>query len=266
MKKCAIVGAVVLASLGLGACGRQSGRSRQQTRDIAFGQTGQTERPRVWYFARSHGQPNAQTPLRAIVVTQKGRARAYRVPKSVTLGAAAKLSTSQLKQTGVAWAKQDFTQQRRALIKTAQAELTAERQNLKRNQNATVVSFATIKTDRRVIANIQRRLGRLQRTQFKQPSSQPFAVTVKQRGRQETLHVAVDSLVKSSSDPQVGAYRQMTQPIAPVPYSRVSEQAIQIGSVKLGYYRGPHAGASEYALTRVERPGDQVKLDTTSVK
>ncbi|TGD17646.1 hypothetical protein [Levilactobacillus suantsaiihabitans] len=261
MKKCMIVGAIVLAAVSLGACGRQ----RRSSRAVAFERTGQAAQPRVWYFARSRTRPNAQTPLRAIVVTQHGRTLTFRVPRSVTLGAAAKLSSRQVKIRGAAWAKQDFTQQRRALIKTTRAELAAERQNLRRNQNATVVSFATIKTDRRVIANAQRRLRQLQRTRFKQPRPQPIVVTVK--GRQETLHVATMGFVQaaSDSDNQAAAYRRTTTQIAPVPYTQTSDQPVRIGAAIFGYYQGAHAGSREYALTQVGRRG-AVKFDLQANK
>ncbi|AYM01808.1 hypothetical protein D8911_01935 [Levilactobacillus brevis] len=253
------MGAVILASLALSACGQQSG-SRQQNsseKDIAFGQTA---KPRAWYIVQSQRQPQARMPLEAIVITQKGRALAFQVPKSLTLATAAKLSIGQLKRQGPVWAKQDFRQQRRALIKTTQAELAAEQQNLKRNQNATVVSYATIKTDRRVIVNARRRLARLQRTSFKQPSPQPFSV--KRHGREEALHVAAYDFVKSAtgSDNQAYTYRQ-TQ-MTPIPYTRTSEHAVRIGAATFGYYRGAHAGAFDYALTQVNR-GANVTFDAS---
>lgn len=158
MKKSVIVSAIILASLVLSACGQQSDSRQQDSSEnnIVFGQTA---KPRAWYIAQSQRQPQAKMPLKAIVITQNGRALAFRVPKSVTLATAAKLSISQLRRQGTIWAKQDFRQQRRALLKTTRAELAAEQRNLKRNQNATVVSYATIKTDRRVIANARHRLA-----------------------------------------------------------------------------------------------------------
>lgn len=233
MKKSITVVAVILASLALSACSQRSG-SRQQNsseKDIAFGQTA---KPRAWYIAQSQRQPQARMPLKAIVITQNGRALAFQVSKSVTLATAAKLSISQLKRQGPVWAKRDFRQQRRALIKT----------------------------DRRVIANARRRLARLQQTSFKQPSPQPFSVTVKRHGREEALHVAAYDFVKSAtgSDNRASTYRQ-TQ-ITPIPYTRTSEHAVRLGAATFGYYRGSHAGAFDYALTQVNR-GANVTFDAS---
>lgn len=268
MKKKMIMGLIILASLALGACGHRSasGRKTANSGGVAFGQVAQRSRAHAWYVATSRTTPKASTPLTAIVMTQNGRATAFRVPATVTLGVAVKLSTDQLARKGKVWAEQAFVERRRALIATTRAELAEEQKNLKRNQNATVVSFATIKMDKRIISTDQRQLARLQATKFKQPRPLPISVTVKKNRRGTSEVVKVDSydFVKAvtATNNREFRYQKTRRQISSNPYTQTSEQAVRVGQATLGYYQTAHDGAREFALTKLDKPRSNVKFDS----
>lgn len=266
MKKGSIWGLVALLLLGLAACGGPANRQPKGSK-VAFGQTGQSSKAQVWYGAQGSGKPKPNLRLTSITITQRGQATSFPVSNSLTLGAAAKLSVPQLKKKGLSLAKQDFTQKRQALIAATNRELSVEKRNLKRDQAATVVSFAAIKTDRRIIAGYQNRLARLKRTKFQQPRPRPFSVTVEKTNRQvkqETLRVAAYAF-EESADRSVD-YQKTRRQIFAVPFTRVSSEPVKIGANYFGYYYDTGVGKTVYALTKVDGQRANVKFDRTSIK
>lgn len=270
MRNRMVLGLIVLLALPLAACGHNSTNQQGHAADIAFGQTGNTLKPQIWYVAESRDAPNLKLPLQAVVITQNGQATAFRVPSSFTLGDATRLSAQQLKQKGMAFSKQDFTHKRQALITDVREKLAVEKENLKKDQIATVVSFAAVKSDRRIVAGYQERLSRLENAKFKKPSPLPFAVDlVKQDGRvkQETMKVAVNDFEQVSSQTSTPAYnyqRTRLRALA-LPYTQVSKRAVKLGRSYFGYYRrsGRKPG---YVLTKVASQNANVKFDSSSIK
>ncbi|UIF28301.1 hypothetical protein KB236_07005 [Levilactobacillus brevis] len=191
---------------------------------------------------------------------------AFRVPTTVTLGDVVKLSTDQLVREGSVWAKQDFIARRRTLIATTREALAEEQKNLKRNQNATVVSFANIKTDKRIISTDQRQLARLQATKFKQPRLLPASVTVKKKQRRisEKMNAYSYDFVNSVAavNGREVRYQKARHQIFTVPYTRTSEKMVRVGQATLGYYRASREGDGEFALTKLERANANVKFDS----
>ncbi|NLR33125.1 hypothetical protein [Levilactobacillus tujiorum] len=270
MKNRMVLGLIAVLALTLAACDHNSTNQQGHTADVAFGQTGNTSRPQIWYVAESRAAPNLKLPLQAVVITQNGQATAFRVPSSFTLGDATRLSAQQLKQKGMAFSKQDFTHKRQALITDAREKLAVEKENLKKDQIATVVSFAAVKSDRRIVAGYQERLSRLESAKFKKSSPLPFAVNLtKQDGRikQETMKVAVNDFEQVSSQTSTPAYnyqRTRLRALA-LPYTQVSKRAVKLGRSYFGYYRrsGRKPG---YVLTKVASQNANVKFDSLSIK
>lgn len=255
--------------LSLTACGDQSATSQPHSHasDIAFGQTGRTAKTQVWYIVRGTKTPRSSTPLKAVAITQNGRATAFQVPASFTLGAAANLSVSQLQKKGTTFAKQAFVRKRQTLTNTAKHGLAQEKRILKADQHATVVSFAAIKTDRRAVANYQQLLAHLKTITFRAPSPLPFSVTVvkkQHRVKQETIKVAAYALKESATTTTTSAiaYQKSRHQIFTVPYTLTSPRAVRIGQHDFGYYRS--ADHSELALTKIAHQDANVKFDPAS--
>lgn len=268
MKKRMFLGMMVVLSLTLVACARDS--TNEQRGDIAFGQMGKTARTQVWYIAKSQNEPSLKMPLKSIVITQNGKATAFQVPSSFTLGDAARLSIQQLKQKGMALSKQAFTHKRQALMTDTKEKLSVEKENLKKDQKATVVSFAAVKSDRRIVAGYQGLLSRIEDAKFKQPRSLPFSVNLEKKNghvTQEALNVGTYDFVKSSrsTSGQSINYQKTGHQIFTVPYTHLSPKSVKLGNHYFGYYR--HAGRhSEYALTKVVSQKANVKFDAVSIK
>lgn len=268
MKKKVVLGVITLVALSLGACGNKTvvDQTKAGNSDVAFGQAARTSHACAWYVTKSKALPQSNTPLQAIVITQNGRALAFRVPGSFTLRAATKLSIRQLRQKGPTLARQDFTQKRRTLIALTRRELATEEQNLRRNQDATVVSFATIKTDKRLIRSYQRQLKKLQETKFKQPRALRFSVTVirKNRENQERIKVRTYDFVEAvtRTNNQTFRYQKTRHNIFTVPYTHTSEKTVRVGRATLGYYQNSHGDYSDYALTKLKTPNTKVKFDS----
>ena len=274
MKRKITLGLIVLLSLMLVACGQQA-TNRQNQRassdEIAFGKTGQTAKSQVWYGIEGPAQPSSRSTLTSVTITQNGKATAFQAPASFTLKDAAKLSVQQLKQKGTAMAKQAFTQKRRALLTSIKGALATEKKILKTDQNATVVSYAAVKMDRRIIANYQRLLARTAQTKFKKPRPLPFAVAVvKKNARVKQEMVKVESYaftgVVNNPNNQSLNYQKTSRKIFPRPYTQVSPKAVKIRNDYFGYYHYAVGNESGYVLTKVAGPNANVKFDTTSIK
>lgn len=272
MKRKITLGLIVSLALTLAACGRQAtNRQNQRTSgdEITFGRTGQMAKSQVWYGIKGTAQPSSRSTLNSVTITQNGKATAFQVPASFTLADAAKLSVKQVKQKGTAMAKQVFTQKRRALITSIKGALAAEKKILKTDQNATVVSFAAVKMDRRIIANYQRLLARTAQTKFKKPRPLPFTVAVvKKTGRVKQEMIKVESYaftgVFNNPNNQSLNYQKTSRKIFPRPYTQTSPKAVKIGNDYLGYYHYAVGTNSGYALTKVAGPNANVKFDTAS--
>ncbi|MFD1454072.1 hypothetical protein ACFQ44_00085 [Levilactobacillus lanxiensis] len=274
MKRKITLGLIVLLSLMLVACGQQA-TNRQNQRasgdEIAFGRTGQTAKSQVWYGIKGTAQPSSRSTLTSVTITQNGKATSFQVPASFTLADAAKLSVEQVKQKSAAMAKQAFTQKRRALLTSIKGALSAEKKILKTDQNATVVSYAAVKMDRRIIANYQRLLTRTAQTRFKKPRPLPFAVAVvKKTGRvkQEMIKVESYAFTGAVNNPnnQSLNYQKTSRKIFPKSYTQTSSKAVKIGHDYFGYYHYAVGNDSGYALTKVAGPNANVKFDTASIK
>lgn len=274
MKRKITLGLIVLLSLTLAACGYQvTNRPGQRTSsdEIAFGRTGQTAQSQVWYGIKGTAQPSSTSTLNSITITQNGKATAFQVPASFTLADATNLSVNQVKQKGTAMAKQAFTQKRRALLTSIKGALAAEKKILKTDQNATVVSYAAVKMDRRIIANYQRLLARTAQTKFKKPRPLPFAVAVvKKTGRVKQEMIKVESYVftgvVNNPNNQSLNYQKNSRKIFPRPYTQTSPKAVKIGHDYFGYYHYAVGNDSGYVLTKVAGPNANVKFDTASIK
>jgi len=274
MKRNIMLGLIALLSLTLAACGHQaSNRQNQRTSgdEIAFGKTGQTAKSQVWYGIKGTAQPSSRSTLTSITITQNGKATALQVPASFTLADAAKLSVKQLKQKGTAMAKRAFTQKRRALLTSIKGALAAEKKILKTDQNATVVSYAAVKTDRRIIANYQRLLARTTQTEFKKPRPLPFAVEIVKKNarvKQEMIKVESYAFTGAVDNPnnQSLNYQKTSRKIFPRPYTQVSPKAVKIRNDYFGYYHYAVGNESGYVLTKGAGPNANVKIDTTSIK
>lgn len=236
--------------------------------DIAFGRAGQTAKARVWYTTEATKTPSSNVPLKAVTITQNGKATAFQVPRSLTLGAAAKLSVRQLRQRGTALAQRDFTQKRQAMMATAKQGLARERAILKQDQNATVVSFAAIKMDKKAIANYQSLVTHLKNTTFKHPRPLPFSVTVVKRHnhvKQEKIKVDAYAFAQSLTDTNTSAvsYQETSRQILRGPYTLTSTQPVRIGTTNFGYYR--NANGTAYLLTKVVGSTGNVVFDSSSI-
>jgi len=274
MKRKIALGLIALLALMLAACGHQA-TNRQSQRasgdEIAFGRTGQTAKSQVWYGIKGTAQPSSRSTLTSVTITQNGKVTLFQVPASFTLKDAAKLSVQQLKQKGTAMAKQAFTQKRQSLLMSIKGALAAEKKILKTDQNATVVSFAAVKMDRRIIANYQRLLARTAQTKFEKPRPLPFAVeVVKKTGRVKQEMIKVESYaftgVFNNPNNQSLNYQKTSRQSFPRPYTQTSPKAVKIGNDYFGYYRSAVGNDSGYALTKVVGPNANVKFDTTSIK
>ncbi|WP_204120559.1 MULTISPECIES: hypothetical protein [Levilactobacillus] len=274
MKRKITLGLIVLLALTLAACGQQA-TNRQSQRasgdEIAFGRTGKTAKSQVWYGIKGTAQPSSRSTLTSITITQNGKATSFQVPASFTLADVAKLSVKQVKQKGTAMAKQAFTQKRRALIMSIKGAMAAEKKILKTDQNATVVSYAAVKMDRRIIANYQRLLARTAQTKFKKPRPLPFAVgVVKKTGRVKQEMIKVESYaftgVVNNPNNQSLNYQKTSRKIFPRPYTQTAPKAVKIGHDYFGYYHYAVGNDSGYALTKVAGPNANVKFDTASIQ
>lgn len=149
-------------------------------------------------------------------------------------------------------------------------KLSEEKENLKKDQVATVVSFAAVKSDRRIVAGYQGLLSRIENAKFKQPSPLPFSVDLEKKAghvTQEALTVDTYDFEKSSRDPsrQPVNYRRISHQVFAAPYTHISPKAVKLGNHYFGYYR--HAGRHpEYALTKVVSRNANVKFDAVSIK
>ncbi len=272
MKRKITLGLIVLLTLTLAACGHQAtNRQNQRTSgdEIAFGRTGQMAKSQVWYGIKGTAQPSSKSTLTSVTITQNGKATAFQVPASFTLADAANLSVKQVKQKSTAMAKQAFTKKRRALITSIKEALAAEKKILKTDQNATVVSFAAVKMDRRIIINYQRLLARTAQTKFKKPRPLPFAVAVVKktdRVKQEMIKVESYAFTGVFNNPnnQSLNYQKSSRKIFPRPYTQTSPNAVKIGNDYFGYYHYTGGTDSGYALTKVAGPNANVKFDTAS--
>jgi len=274
MKRKITLGLIALLALMLAACGHQaSNRQNQRTSgdEIAFGRTGKTAKSQVWYGIEGTAQPSSRSTLNSVTITQNGKATSFQVPTSFTLKDATKLSVKQLKQKSTAMAKQAFTQKRQSLLTSIKGALAAEKEILKTDQNATVVSFAAVKMDRRIIANYQRLLARTGQTKFKKPRPLPFAVAVvKKTGRVKREMIKVESYAFTGAvnnpNNQSLNYQKNSRQSFPRSYTQTSPKAVKIGNDYFGYYRYAVGNESGYALTKVAGPSANVKFDTTSIK
>ncbi|MGQ4558181.1 hypothetical protein ACUIJQ_02535 [Levilactobacillus hammesii] len=268
MRNRMVLGTIVVLSLTLVACARDS--TNEQRGDIAFGQMGKTARTQVWYIAKSQNEPSLKMPLKSIVITQNGKATAFQVPSSFTLGDAARLSIQQLKQKGMALSKQAFTHKRQALMTDTKEKLSVEKENLKKDQKATVVSFAAVKSDRRIVAGYQGLRSRIENAKFKQPRPLPFSVDLEKKNghvTQEMLNVDTYDFEKSYRDTssQSVNYRRISHQVFASPYTGISAKSVKLGNHYFGYYR--HAGRHPaYALTKVVSQKANVKFDAASIK
>lgn len=274
MKRKIALGLIALLALMLAACGHQA-TNRQSQRasgdEIAFGRTGQTAKSQVWYGIKGTAQPSSRSTLTSVTITQNGKATSFQVPASFTVKDVAKLSVKQLKQKGTAMAKQTFIRKRQAVLTSIKGALAAEKKILKTDQNATVVSYAAVKMDRRIIANYQRLLARTAQTKFKKPRPLPFAVAVvKKAGRvkQEMIKVESYAFTGAVNNPnnQSLNYQKTSRKIFPRPYTQTSPKAVKIGNDYFGYYHYAVGNDSGYVLTKVVGPNANVKFDTASIK
>lgn len=265
MRRKVVFGLGLIVILTLAGCGSVANRQQNNAEQLAFGKTGQTARSQVWYIAQNTGQPSAQLALRAVTITQNGQATSFQVPASFTLASASKLSAAQLRDKGPVLAKQVFRQQQRELISALKGHLAEEKDNLKKDRDATVVSFAAVKMDRRIVARYQQALARIEETKFKQPRPLPFSVAVeKRKGRvsREKIQATGYDFVGTAANPQTLRYQKVDNQIFTSPYPQASSAAVKLGKHYFGYYYSD----SEYVLTKVAGPNANVTFDTSAVR